>query len=199
MHFEQVGHQLVLARAGRTRGNAFALEVLDAVDARVGAGDQLHGLGVQRTQGTQILQGRIGKLGFAVVGRVQNVGGHEGRLDVLGAQQFGVAHRSACGFSGGGDLPAVDRGFVGNQLGQHAAQGVIRATRAAGGDAEKHALLGHGGPRENGCRGHQGQDQSAIEFHRFSFVKRGVGQNVSEGLMQQASNASQSHSVGCKA
>ena len=141
VHLEQIGHQLVLARAGRARGNAFALEVLDAVDARIGTGDQLHGLGVQRAQGPQVFQGRIGKLGFAVVGRVQNVGGHKGRLDVLGAQQFGVAHRGTGGFSGGGDFLAVDRGLVGDQLGQHAAQGVIGAAGAARGHTEKHTLL----------------------------------------------------------
>ena len=152
---EQVGDELVLAGAGRARGDALALQVLDAVDAGVGAGDQLHRLGVERTQGAQVLHRAAGELCLAVVGRIQDVGGDEGRFDLAVAQQLGVGHRGARGFGRGGELLAVHRGLVGDQLREHAAQRVVGAAGAAGGDAEEHALL-----REGGGGGDRGQGQA---------------------------------------
>ena len=57
--------------------------VLAMLEWLLGSGDELHLLGVQRTQGTQVLQRLAFKLGAADVGLIQHVGGHKGRFDLF--------------------------------------------------------------------------------------------------------------------
>ena len=157
MHGQQVGEQLVLPRAGRARRNALAFEVLEAVDAAVCPCDQLYGFGIKRTQRAQILERCTRKLALAVVGRIQNVSGHESRFDVFVAQQFRVAHRRTGCLGCGGDFLSVDNGLVRNHLRQHAAQWVVGTPRTTGSNTEEDTLLRNGATGQDGGSDHQGQ------------------------------------------
>ena len=115
-------------------------------------GDELHLLRVQRAQRAQVLQRLAVELAGALVRGVEDVGGDERALDVLAAEQLRIRDRRAGGLGGRRELLAADRHLVRDELREHPAERIVRAARAAGGDAEEHAVLREraGGEREAG-------------------------------------------------
>ncbi|MNQ95412.1 hypothetical protein D3C85_1109680 [compost metagenome] len=148
------------ARARFVHGHALALQVGHALDARALARHQVDALRVQGCDQAQVL--RLG-LAFegagAAVGPVGHVRLREAGFERAAQDAVDVGHRTVRGHGRGDELARLRHG-----VGDDAADGVVRAGRAARADAEE--LLGlcgtHGADR--GDRDGQGGDP-VFEFH----------------------------------
>ncbi len=149
----------VNAGARRADGHILALQILHGLNGRV-AGDQLHGLVVQRRQRGKAGDGIALVLleADAVVGVIGHVALHKAQLCKAHVQHVDVGRGALARHGRDRDV-----GMVGDVLGQHAAEGVVGARGSAGGKGQLRKRRGAGE------RQHQSQKQSH-EFLHFHFL-----------------------------
>ena len=179
---EHVNGVEVHARAGGADGDAFALQVGDALDVWVER-DDLHLLHIERGDRGEGRVRRV-KQARALIGVSADVGLHEAELRVARRHCLDVRLGAA-----GGDRGHAGRGLVAHLAGEHGAEAVIGALVAAGGEGQLAAagrrgrgvlLTGRGvrrgrvavAARDERKDHHRGKDKGYELFHfTISFMK----------------------------
>ena len=131
--------------------DALAFEVGDGLDTGFLAGHDLDDFRVQGSNPPHVLDRVALELIRAVIGLVGGVVLDEGGFDAVGADQVEVGGGGIAGLGGDDHI-----GHLGGQgLGQHAAQGIVSAAGAAGGNGEE-LFGGHAAGR---CHQTDGQNK----------------------------------------